>query len=66
MFLDLSHSLLQLLKELVEVDGQLLLKAPSLAQTYSTSMSLCMVAVLRKYHPFVLTTTEWIHEVFEG
>ena len=56
----------QLLKELSEVERQLLLKNPGLAQTYNTSLCLCIVGVVRKYHQFILASQEQIHDIFEG
>ena len=56
----------QLLKELSEVERHLLLKNPGLAQTYNTSLCLCIVGVVRKYHQFILASQERIHDIFEG
>ena len=40
----------QILKEIPEVEAQLAAKGSLLARTYSTTLSLYVVGVLRRYH----------------
>ena len=44
----------QLLKELTDVETNLKAKGSTLATTYTTSLALCIVAILRKYHAYLL------------
>uniref|UniRef100_A0A8C5S4Z7 Mediator complex subunit 12 n=1 Tax=Laticauda laticaudata TaxID=8630 RepID=A0A8C5S4Z7_LATLA len=47
---------IQLLNELSVVEAELLLKSSDLVGSYTTSLCLCIVAVLRHYHSFLCTT----------
>ncbi|XP_064639525.1 mediator of RNA polymerase II transcription subunit 12-like protein isoform X2 [Lineus longissimus] len=62
----LMDFVIQLLKELSEVEVQLLLKASSLSGSYTTSLCLCIVAVLRRYHAYLLASHEQTASAFEG
>ncbi|KAH8373428.1 hypothetical protein KR009_006618 [Drosophila setifemur] len=64
------YSLLELcdslLKELPEVEHQLQLKKSNLVRSYTTSLALYIVSILRRYHSCLLLSTEQTLSVFEG
>uniref|UniRef100_A0A8C9Z7P8 Mediator complex subunit 12 n=1 Tax=Sander lucioperca TaxID=283035 RepID=A0A8C9Z7P8_SANLU len=57
---------IQLLNELSLVEAELLLKSSSLVGTYTTSLCLCIVAVLRRYHSCLILNPEQTAQVFDG
>lgn len=57
---------LQLLNELSLVEAELLLKSSSLVGSYTTSLCLCIVAVLRRYHSCLILNPEQTAQVFDG
>lgn len=57
---------IQILKELPEVEAQLLAKNSVLMRHYTTSLSLYVVGVLRRYHCCMLLSSEQTSAVFEG
>ncbi|XP_076370100.1 mediator complex subunit kohtalo isoform X2 [Tachypleus tridentatus] len=57
---------LQLLKELADVETQLVQKGSLLAGTYATSMSLYIVGILYRYHCWLLVSQEQTISAFEG
>ncbi|KAI8498739.1 Mediator of RNA polymerase II transcription subunit 12-like protein, partial [Branchiostoma belcheri] len=57
---------IQLLTELSQVEAELMLKSSSLAGSYTTSLCLCIVAVLRRYHACLLVDQQRSVTVFEG
>ncbi|KAK9870736.1 hypothetical protein WA026_008304 [Henosepilachna vigintioctopunctata] len=57
---------IQILKELPEVEMQLYMKNSVLARNYTTSLSLYVVGVLRRYHCCLLLSPEQTTAVFEG
>lgn len=61
----LIEFLIQMLKELVEVEIQLQQKCPSLARPYCTSMGLYIVGVLYRYHSYMIVSTEDIVTIFD-
>lgn len=56
----------QLLNELSLVEAELLLKSSSLVGSYTTSLCLCIVAVLRRYHSCLILNPEQTAQVFDG
>ncbi|PNF33035.1 hypothetical protein B7P43_G16367 [Cryptotermes secundus] len=63
---DLIDVCIQILKELPEVEGQLQAKGSGLVRSYTTSLSLYVVGVLRRYHCCLLLFPEQTTAVFEG
>uniref|UniRef100_A0A8B9R9K9 Mediator complex subunit 12 n=1 Tax=Astyanax mexicanus TaxID=7994 RepID=A0A8B9R9K9_ASTMX len=57
---------IQLLNELSLVEAELLLKSSSLAGSYTTSLCLCIVAVLRRYHSCLILNPDQTAQVFDG
>lgn len=57
---------IQILKELPEVEVQLTSKSSNLAKGYTTSLSLYVVGVLRRYHCCLLLSANQVGAVFEG
>ncbi|CAH1994694.1 unnamed protein product [Acanthoscelides obtectus] len=57
---------IQILKELPEVETQLYNKNSILSRNYTTSLSLYVVGVLRRYHCCLLLSPEQTTAVFEG
>lgn len=57
---------LQLLNELSVVEAELLLKSSDLVGSYTTSLCLCIVAVLRHYHACLILNQDQMAQVFEG
>uniref|UniRef100_A0A3B4Z6C5 Mediator complex subunit 12 n=1 Tax=Stegastes partitus TaxID=144197 RepID=A0A3B4Z6C5_9TELE len=57
---------IQLLNELSLVEAELLLKSSSLVGSYTTSLCLCIVAVLRRYHSCLILNPEQTAQVFDG
>ncbi|XP_055677088.1 mediator of RNA polymerase II transcription subunit 12 isoform X2 [Lutzomyia longipalpis] len=57
---------IQILKELPEVESQLISKNSILVRNYTTSLSLYVVGVLRRYHCCLLLSPEQTSAVFEG
>uniref|UniRef100_A0A8D2IYW1 Mediator complex subunit 12 n=1 Tax=Varanus komodoensis TaxID=61221 RepID=A0A8D2IYW1_VARKO len=57
---------IQLLNELSVVEAELLLKSSDLVGSYTTSLCLCIVAVLRHYHSCLLLNQDQMAQVFEG
>ncbi|GAB0086625.1 Mediator of RNA polymerase II transcription subunit 12 [Sergentomyia squamirostris] len=57
---------IQILKELPEVESQLITKNSILVRNYTTSLSLYVVGVLRRYHCCLLLSPEQTSAVFEG
>ncbi|XP_054168464.1 mediator of RNA polymerase II transcription subunit 12-like protein isoform X2 [Oppia nitens] len=62
----LIEFVIQMLKELVEVDIQLHQKCPILERTYCTSIGLYIVGVLYRYQSCLLVSHEETLAVFEG
>ena len=62
----LIEFIIQMLKELVEVDIQLHQKCPILARTYGTSIGLYIVGILYRYQTCLLVSHEETVAVFEG
>lgn len=64
------HSLLelcdQILKELPEVENQLQAKKSNMMRSYTTSLGLYIVGILRRYHSCLLLSPEQTISVFEG
>lgn len=64
------HSLLelcdQILKELPEVENQLMAKKSNMVRSYTTSLGLYIVGILRRYHSCLLLSPEQTVSVFEG
>lgn len=57
---------IQLLNELSVVEAELLLKSSDLVGSYTTSLCLCIVAVLRHYHACLILNQDQMTQVFEG
>ncbi|XP_056899560.1 mediator of RNA polymerase II transcription subunit 12 isoform X3 [Takifugu flavidus] len=57
---------IQLLNELSLVEAELLLKSSNLVGSYTTSLCLCIVAVLRRYHSCLILNPEQTAQVFDG
>ncbi|ELW68002.1 Mediator of RNA polymerase II transcription subunit 12 [Tupaia chinensis] len=57
---------IQLLNELSVVEAELLLKSSDLVGSYTTSLCLCIVAVLRHYHACLILNQDQMAQVFEG
>uniref|UniRef100_A0A670KMW4 Mediator complex subunit 12 n=1 Tax=Podarcis muralis TaxID=64176 RepID=A0A670KMW4_PODMU len=57
---------IQLLNELSVVEAELLLKSSNLVGSYTTSLCLCIVAVLRHYHSCLILNQDQMAQVFEG
>ena len=57
---------IQVLKELPEVEAQLMSKNSILTKSYTTSLSLYVVGVLRRYHCCLLLSADQTSAVFEG
>ncbi|KAG4072103.1 hypothetical protein HA402_015602 [Bradysia odoriphaga] len=57
---------IQILKELPEVESQLMAKNSILMKSYTTSLSLYVVGVLRRYHCCLLLSPDQTSAVFEG
>ncbi|CAG2063941.1 unnamed protein product, partial [Timema podura] len=55
-----------ILKELPEVEAQLLVKCSPLVRSYTTSLSLYVVGVLRRYQCCLLLSADQTCQVFEG
>ncbi|XP_041350095.1 mediator of RNA polymerase II transcription subunit 12-like protein isoform X2 [Gigantopelta aegis] len=55
----------QILKELCEVETQLKKNKSTLAGHYTTSLCLCIVGILRKYHSFLLVSEDITVQAFE-
>ena len=62
----LIEFIIQMLKELVEVDLQLHQKCPNLARAYGTSIGLYIVGILYRYQTCLLVSHEETVAVFEG
>lgn len=64
------HSLLelcdQILKELPEVENQLQAKKSNMVRSYTTSLGLYIVGILRRYHSCLLLSPDQTNSVFEG
>ncbi|KAH8325974.1 hypothetical protein KR067_011170 [Drosophila pandora] len=60
--LELCYSLM---KELPEVEPQLQLKKSNLGRSYTTSLALYIISILRRYHSCLLLSTEQMLSVFE-
>lgn len=64
------HSLLELcdaiLKELPEVENQLIMKKSNMTRSYTTSLGLYIVGILRRYHSCLLLSPDQTVSVFEG
>ncbi|XP_052783955.1 mediator of RNA polymerase II transcription subunit 12-like protein isoform X1 [Mya arenaria] len=56
----------QLLQELSIVESQLSQGGSSLAGIYTTSLCLCIVAIFRKYHSFLLVSEDLTLKAFKG
>ena len=56
----------QLLKELSIVETELEKKNSSMSGNYTTSLCLCIVAIFRKYHSFLLVSEDLTVQAFEG
>ncbi|XP_055373234.1 mediator of RNA polymerase II transcription subunit 12 [Condylostylus longicornis] len=56
----------QILKELPEVENQLMIKKSNLIKSYTTSLGLYIVGILRRYHNCLLLSPEQTISVFEG
>lgn len=48
------------------VEAELLLKSSDLVGSYTTSLCLCIVAVLRHYHACLILNQDQMAQVFEG
>lgn len=57
---------IHILKELPDVEAQLLSKASSLSRSYTTTLSLYVVGILRRYNSCLLLSPEQTTAVFEG
>ncbi|EMP39170.1 Mediator of RNA polymerase II transcription subunit 12 [Chelonia mydas] len=57
---------IQLLNELSVVEAELLLKSSDLVGSYTTSLCLGIVAVLRHYHSCLILNQDQMAQVFEG
>ncbi|KAJ1196557.1 hypothetical protein NDU88_000425, partial [Pleurodeles waltl] len=57
---------IQLLSELSVVEAELILKSSNLVGSYTTSLCLCIVAVLRHYHSCLILNQDQTAQVFEG
>ena len=62
----LVEFIVQMLRELVEVESVLKQKCPLLARPYCTSIGLYIVGVLNRYHNYVVASTEDIYQIFDG
>ncbi|XP_058826167.1 mediator of RNA polymerase II transcription subunit 12 isoform X2 [Topomyia yanbarensis] len=62
----LIDTCIQILKELPEVELQLMSKNSVLVKSYTTSLSLYVVGVLRRYHCCLLLSAEQTTAIFEG
>lgn len=62
----LIDTCIQILKELPEVELQLMSKSSVLVKSYTTSLSLYVVGVLRRYHCCLLLSPEQTIAIFEG
>ncbi|KAL9908703.1 mediator complex subunit kohtalo isoform 2-T2 [Glossina fuscipes fuscipes] len=64
------HSLLelcdQILKELPELENQLQAKKSNMVRSYTTSLGLYIVGILRRYHSCLLLSPEQTVSVFDG
>lgn len=58
--------IIQMLRELVEVEVQLIQKCPILAGSYTSSIGLYIVGVLFRYQPCLLVSQDDTFAVFEG
>ncbi|XP_060562886.1 mediator of RNA polymerase II transcription subunit 12-like protein [Ruditapes philippinarum] len=56
----------QLLKDLSIVESQLSASNSNLSGIYTTSLCLCIVAIFRKYHSFLLVSEDLTFQAFEG
>lgn len=54
------------MNELSLVEAELLLKSSNLVGSYTTSLCLCIVAVLRRYHSCLILNPEQTAQVFDG
>lgn len=57
---------LQLINDLTVVEAELLLKSSSLVGSYTSSLCLCVVAVLRRYYSCLILNPEQTAQVFDG
>jgi mediator of RNA polymerase II transcription subunit 12 len=57
---------IQILKELPDVEAQLISKPSSLSRSYTTTLSLYVVGILRRYNSCLLLSPEQTTAVFEG
>lgn len=48
------------------MEAELLLKSSNLVGSYTTSLCLCIVAVLRRYHSCLILNPEQTAQVFDG
>ncbi|XP_027199092.2 mediator of RNA polymerase II transcription subunit 12-like protein [Dermatophagoides pteronyssinus] len=62
----LIEFIVQMLRELVEVESVLQQKCSLLARPYCTSIGLYIIGVLNRYHNYVLASTEDIYQIFDG
>ncbi|XP_037934116.1 mediator of RNA polymerase II transcription subunit 12-like [Teleopsis dalmanni] len=56
----------QILKELPEVENQLVVKKSNLIRSYTTLLGLYIVGILRRYHSCLLLSIEQTVSIFEG
>lgn len=57
---------IQILKELPDVEAQLMAKNSNLIKSYTTNMSLYIVGILRRYNSCLLLSPEQTTAIFEG
>lgn len=62
----LLEFIVQIIKELVEVEVQLQQKCPSLTRPYCTSIGLYIIGVLYRFHNYMIVSTEDVHVIFDG
>lgn len=62
----LLEFIVQIIKELVDVEVQLQQKCPSLTRPYCTSIGLYIIGVLYRFHNYMIVSTEDVHVIFDG
>lgn len=62
----LIEFIVQIIKELVDVEAQLQQKCPALTRLYCTSIGLYIIGVLYRFHNYMIVSTDDVHVIFDG
>lgn len=62
----LNDMCIQILKELPEVENQLMIRKSTLVKSYTTTLSLYIIGILRRYNSCLLLYPDQVSSIFEG